>query len=145
MVSFDELNEQNHKISELTQVILYLIKERSICDSEVTCALFFDLTDKIKDQLDMEERQLYKDLLTHKEQEINDLANDYLNSSVEFKRKLKHYIKHWCHNKSLRIKNHDDFLNKTDELFSIMLNRIVDVTGNLCPLVKKINSEKMGA
>ena len=145
MVSFDELNEQNHKISELTQVIMYLIKDRSICDSEVTCALFFDLTDKIKDQLDMEERELYKDLLTHKDQELNVLANEYLSSSVEFKRKLKSYIKYWCHNKSLRIKNHDDFLNKTDELFSIMQDRIVNVTENLYPLVKKINSEKVAA
>jgi len=145
MVSFDELNEQNHKISELTQVIMYLIKDRSNCDSEVTCALFFDLTDKIKVQLDMEERELYKDLLTHKDKEFNALANDYLNSSVEFKRKLKNYIKHWCYNKSLRIKDHDEFLNKTDELFSIMQDRIVNVTENLYPLVKKINSEKVAA
>lgn len=142
MVSFDELNEQNHKISELIQMITYLIKERSFCDSKVTCALFFELTDKMKDQLDREERELYKDLLTHKDQQLNDLANTYLNSSVDFKRKLKSYIKHWCQNKSLRIKNHDDFLNKSDELFSIMQDRIIDVTENLYPVVKKINSEK---
>jgi len=142
MISFDELNEQNHKISELTQVISYLIKNRSICDSEVTCGLFFDLTDQIKLQLDKEERELYKDLLTHKDKEINSLANEFLNSSVDFKRKLKSYIKHWCHNKSLRIKNHDEFLDKSHELFSIMQDRIIDVTENLYPLVKKINSEK---
>jgi len=69
MVSIDELNEQNHKISELIQVITHLIKERYFCDSGVTCTLFFELTDKIKDQLDREERELYKDLLTHKEQQ----------------------------------------------------------------------------
>jgi len=142
MISFDELNEQNHKISELTQVISYLIKNRSICDSEVTCGLFFDLTDQIKLQLDKEERELYKDLLTHKDKEINSLANEFLNSSVDFKRKLKSYIKHWCHNKSLRIKNHNEFLDKSHELFSIMQDRIIDVTENLYPLVKKINSEK---
>jgi len=142
MVSFDELNEHNHEILELTQVIKYLIKERSFCDSEVTCDLFFDLTDKMKEQLDREERELYKDLLIHKDQQFNDLANDYLNSSVEYKRKLKSYIKHWCHNKSLRIKNHEDFLKKSDELFSIMQDRIIEVTENLYPVVKKINNEK---
>ena len=48
MVSFKELNDQNHKIAERTKIILYMIKDREICDTDVTCDLFFDLTDKIK-------------------------------------------------------------------------------------------------
>jgi hypothetical protein len=33
MITYDELNTQNDSITELSNVLLYLFKERSMCDT----------------------------------------------------------------------------------------------------------------
>ena len=42
MVTYDELNTQNHKITELSNVLRYLLADRAMCDTEATCKLFYE-------------------------------------------------------------------------------------------------------
>ena len=116
-----------------------MIKDRTICDSDVTCDLFFDLTDKVKAHMDLEERELYKDLLTSSNPEVKQLANNFLSGSAEIKRIFKTYMKKWCYNKHLRIKNHEQFINDTTELFEMIQDRIIDETEKFYPVIRKEN------
>ena len=145
MVSFQELTEQNHKISELTKVILYMIQDRTICDTDVTCDLFFDLTDKIKKHMDVEERELYKNMLTHSDRNVKQTAENFLSGSAEIKRVFKHYMKRWCYNKNLRIKNHEEFVKDTEHFFELIQDRIISETEKLYPVVRKVYGDQMVA
>ena len=145
MVSFKELNEQNHMIAERAKIILYMIQDRTICDTDVTCDLFFDLTDRVKKHMDIEERELYKSMLTHKDHEIKKTAENFLSGSAEIKRIFKQYMKRWCHNKNLRIKNHEQFVQETTELFEIIQVRIINETEKFYPVVRTVYGEQMAA
>lgn len=145
MVSFKELNEQNHKIAERAKIILYMIQDRTICDTDVTCDLFFDLTERVKNHLDIEERELYKDLLTHQDNNIKQTAENFLSGSAEIKRVFKQYLKRWCHNKNLRIKNHEQFVKETDEIFTMIQDRIISETEKFYPVVRTVYGKQMAA
>ncbi len=145
MVSFKELNEQNHKIAERTKIILYMIQDRAICDTDVTCDLFFDLTDKIKKHMDIEERELYKDMLTHPDRNIKKTAENFLSGSAEIKRVFKQYMKRWCHHKNLRIKNHAQFVTETEDLFELIQIRMINETEKFYPVVRSVYGEQMAA
>ena len=114
-----------------------MIQDRTICDSDVTCDLFFELTDRIKKHLDTEERNLYVDLLTHKDPNVNTLAENFLSGSAEVKRIFKQYMKKWCHNKNLRIKNHVLFIKETADLFDTIENRIIHETEKFYPVIRE--------
>jgi len=145
MVSFKELNEQNHKIAERAKIILYMIQDRTICDTDVTCDLFFDLTERVKNHLDIEERELYKDMLTHQDHNIKQTAENFLSGSAELKRVFKQYLKRWCHNKNLRIKNHEQFVKETDEIFTMIQDRIISETEKFYPVVRTVYGKQMAA
>ncbi|MCU7837474.1 MAG: hypothetical protein KZQ83_19815 [gamma proteobacterium symbiont of Taylorina sp.] len=145
MVTFEEISQHNHKILERINIISYMIKDRTICDSDVTCDLFFDLMDRIKSQMDIEERELYKDMLTHSDHAIKTTADNFLSGAAEIRRVYKHYMKRWCHNKNLRIKNHDNFVQETDDFLDLIQLRIIDKTEKFYPVVRSVYGEKMAA
>ena len=145
MISFKELNEQNQKITELSRVLNLLISDRSICDTDTTCDLFFDYIAKVKEHLDVEERELYRELLTHSDMEVKNTATKFLSGSGEIKKVFKQYVKRWCRNKQLRIKDHDRFIAETHEMFEMVLDRIVHETEYFYPVVRSVYGEKMAA
>ena len=145
MVSFEELNKQNHKISERSKIILYMIQDRTICDTDVTCDLFFDLMDRVKKHMDIEERELYKDMLTHSDHSVKQVAENFLSGSAVIKRVYKQYMKRWCHNKNLRIKNHEQFVKETEEIFDMIQMRIINETEKFYPVVRSVYGAQMAA
>jgi hypothetical protein len=50
MITYEELNEQNHRITELSNVLHYLFKDRSMCDTGSCCELFYRYVDMVKEQ-----------------------------------------------------------------------------------------------
>jgi hypothetical protein len=132
-------------ISERTKIISYMIQDRAICDTDVTCDLFFDLMDKIKEHMDVEERELYKSMLTHSDPKIKVVADKFLSGAAGLKRIYKQYKKRWCHNKSLRIKDHEQFVAETNELFEMIQDRIIDETEKFYPVVRSVYGEQMAA
>ena len=145
MISFEELTEQNHKIAELSKVLSYIIEDRAICDTDVTCDLFFDFADRVKEHLDVEERELYQALLIHHEKSVNNTAHRFLSGSTAIKQVFKQYLKRWCSNKSLRIRDHQLFVKDTNEMFELIQQRILDETEHLYPTVKEVALEKQAA
>ena len=141
MVSFQAMYDQIHKISELSGVLSHLIEERSLCDSGVTCDLFFEYVDQVKEHLDDEEKALYQPLLLHSEIQVKNTANMFLSGSAEIKRVFKQYLKRWCKNKDLRIRDHELFLRETKEMFELVNKRLVDETENLYPVARNVRDE----
>lgn len=145
MITFEELTAQNHQIAELAKVLSFIIDDRELCDTDVTCDLFFDFVDKVKNHLDAEDRELYTALLTHNNGKVKNTATRFLSGSGEIKRVFSQYLRRWCKNKSLRIKNHERFTKDTNEMFELILQRIEDETVHLYPTVRAVREEKQAA
>lgn len=142
MLTYTELNEQNHRITELSNVLSYLFKDRLICDTGSCCELFYRYVDLVKEHIDVVDKNMYKDLLRSPDGKIKNVARNFMSGSVEIKRILKAFTKRWCPTKkkdSLHISEHALFLQDTEELFEIVLQRILDETEHLYPLVRSLN------
>lgn len=133
MITYMELNEQNHKITELSNVLSHLINERSICDSAVSCELFFRYVNMVREHLEVEERELYQSLLVDSDNDVRNVGRKFLSGSGEIKRLFNQYQKRWCKGKELRIRDHVAFVEDTRELFSLVIRRIDDEVVHLYP------------
>lgn len=145
MVPFSTLYQQNDKITELSNVLYYLINDRAICDTAVTGELFFTYVDQVREHLDVEEREIYQVMLAHRESDIRNIANKFLSGSGEIKRVFGQYLKRWCKNKHLLIKDHDQFVKETREMFDLVLRRIEDEVEHLYPTVRAVQGGQMAA
>jgi succinate dehydrogenase flavin-adding protein (antitoxin of CptAB toxin-antitoxin module) len=142
MITYKELNEQNHRITELTNVLSYLFKDRSMCDTDSCCELFSNYVQQVKEHIETVDKHMYADLLASPDKKINNVARNFMSGSVEVKKILNNFTKQWCPAKnegSLIIKDHQKFLDATDELFNMILERILDETEHLYPLVRSMS------
>ena len=145
MITYDELNEQNHRITELSNVLSYLFKDRSMCDTGSCCDLFYHYVDLVKTHIDQVDKDMYSDLLNSPDKKINNVGRNFMSGSMEVKRILKDFSRRWCPTRSkgsLTIKDHKKFLKDTDELFEIVLQRILDETEHLYPLVRSLRNSQ---
>lgn len=144
MITYNELHEQNHKITELTNVLEHLLGDRTLCNSQITCDLFFRFVEEVKGHLELLDSNLYSKLLTHKEQRVRNTADRFLGGSKEIKRIFAAYVKKWCQmkKKELVIKQYDQFMEETNEMFELVLNRIQAETEHLYPLVREVTGDQ---
>ncbi len=141
MTTYEELHEQNHRITEMSNVLRYLFKDRSMCDTSSGCDLFYKYMEMVKEHIDIVDKDMYSDLLKSPDKNINNVARNFMSGSIEVKKILKSFTKQWCaskNKKSLEIDSHEKFMNDTDELFNIVLDRIQDETEHLYPLVRSL-------
>ena len=142
MITYQELNEQNHRITELSNVLSYLFKDRSMCDTGSGCDLFNTYMQLVKKHVETVDKEMYTELLKSPDEKINNVAKNFMSGSIEVKKILNQFTKQWCPAKqkgSLMIKDHEAFLSDLDELFDIVLQRILDETEHLYPLVRSLN------
>jgi hypothetical protein len=143
MITYKSLNEQNHRITELSNVLQYLLRDRSMCDTQTCCDLFSNYMTQVKEHIDTVDKNMYSDLLASPDEKVNNVAKNFMSGSVEVKKILQSFSKQWCPsrgNNDFMIKDHDQFLKAMDELFDIVLQRIQDETEHLYPLVRSIGS-----
>jgi hypothetical protein len=144
MITYEALNEQNHRITELSNVLHYLFKDRSMCDTGSCCELFYRYVDLVKEHIDVVDKEMYKDLLSSPDDKVSNVAKNFMSGSIEIKKILREFMHHWCpasrHKDALHIKDHANFLKDTDELFDIVLQRIQDETEHLYPLVRSLQT-----
>lgn len=143
MVSYQQLHQQNHKITELTNILQHLLGDRSLCDSEVTCDLFFSYVNAVKEHMAVTDSAMYSKLLGAGDQRMNNLANRFMGGSREINRIFSAYLKRWCkmRNKRLVIKQYDEFMRDTQEMFDMVLERIQDETEHLYPAVREVTGD----
>jgi len=148
MITYDELHTENHNITELSNVLLYLFKERSMCDTETCCELFQRYMDKVKHHIELVDKNLYSRLLTHDDHEIQKMARNFMSGSQEIRKIMTTYTKQWCPRKntgSLAIHDHERFLKETEEMFGLVLDRIQNETEKLYPLVRELAGDMQKA
>jgi len=148
MITYDELHTENHNITELSNVLLYLFRERSMCDTETCCELFQRYMDKVKHHIELVDKNLYSRLLTHDDHEIQKMARNFMSGSQEIRKIMTTYTKQWCPRKntgSLAIHDHERFLKETEEMFGLVLDRIQNETEKLYPLVRELAGDMQKA
>jgi len=143
MITYEDLNLQNHKITELTNVLNLLLADRFICDAETTHELVFRYVDLVKTHLQVTENNMYSVLLSQGDQKARNAANSFMSGSKEIKRVYNNYLKRWCKQKTceLIIKDYDRFLEDTNELFDMVLDRIQAETEQLYPMVRQVTGD----
>jgi len=145
MISYEELHTQNHSITELSNVLLYLFRERSMCDTGACCELFNRYMDKVKQHIDLVDTNMYNKLLAHDNHDIQLLARNFMSGSQEIKRIMHEYTRQWCPKKRdeiLTIKDHENFLKDSEEMFELVLHRIQMETEKLYPLIRELSGER---
>jgi hypothetical protein len=143
MITYKELNEQNHRITELSNVLSYLLKDRAMCDTTTCCNLFNNYVTQVKEHIDTVDKNMYRDLLGSPDEKVNNVAKNFMSGSVEVKKILKEFTRQWCPSKTsndLIIKDHEQFLDAVDELFDIVLQRTLDETEHLYPLARSLGA-----
>lgn len=143
MVTYDEINSQNDRITELSNVLGYLLADRSMCDTQVTCDLFFEYVDRVKEHMELSDKRLCGKLLVHADRQVTNTAKNFLSGSIEIKRIMADYLKKWCNKtrQELRIKDYEEFRSDTEEMFELVLNRIQNETEKLYPLLREITGD----
>ena len=144
MITYDELHTQNHSITELSNVLLYLFKDRSMCDTGACCELFYRYTHKVKEHIDLVDKNLYSKLLTHDDHETQKMARNFMSGSQEIKKLMAAYTREWCprtKTETLAIADHERFLKESEEMFELILQRIQDETEKLYPLVRELSGD----
>ena len=143
MVSYQELHRQNHKITELTNILQHLLGDRTLCDSEITCNLFFEYVEAVKGHLAVTDSEMYSKLLGANDQHLKNVANRFMGGSREINRIFSGYLKRWCklRTKELVIRQYDEFMRDTQEMFNMVLDRIQQETEHLYPAVRKATGD----
>jgi hypothetical protein len=146
MITFEELNKQNHDITELTNVLAYLLADRSMCDTRVCCDLFYRYGNTIQEHLDKVDHT-YSGLLSSPDNKINNTAKQFMDGSHEIRRIFSQYTRKWCEKRkqTLHIADHSDFYDETRTIFDLVLSRIQDETERLYPLIRAINGDTQRA
>lgn len=144
MLTYDDLNTQNDRITELSQVLNKLLSDRGLCDSTVTCDLFFQYVEIVQNHLKLEDRHIYRQMLTHRDQEVRNTATKFMSGQVEIKRVFASYLRKWCKKRGqeLKIRDYELFAKETDEMFELVLERIQDESEKLFPLLREITGEE---
>jgi len=141
MTDFAKLHDQNHRITETSNVFLYLIRERAMCDTECARNLFFDYVGKVREHVELVDAQLCARLIKSQDREMKNTADRFLSGSTEIKRIFAAYLKDWSdeRRRELRIADHDAFVQDTNQMFGLVLDRIQRETEHLYPLVRKLD------
>jgi succinate dehydrogenase flavin-adding protein (antitoxin of CptAB toxin-antitoxin module) len=93
MITYKVLNEQNHRITELTNVLSYLFKDRSMCDTDSCCKIFSNYVQQVKEHIETVDKNMYAALLASPDKNINNVARNFISGSVEVKKILNNYIR----------------------------------------------------
>jgi hypothetical protein len=114
-----------------------------MCDTDSCCNLFKNYVSLVQEHIDTIDKNMYTDLLKSGDEKAGNVVRNFMSGSVEVKRILNKFNKEWCPvkaNSQLKIKDYDKFLEDTDELFDIVLNRIQDETEHLYPLSRNLKA-----
>jgi hypothetical protein len=140
MIDLSALHEQNHKITELSNVFVYLAHDRALCDTDTACRLFFDYGKRLQEHLEQVDQLVKKHLLAHGDPRTVNLARKLVADSALLRFNCREYMKRWTEagKERFRIADHEAFVTETGELFALVLDRIQRETEYLYPLLRQV-------
>jgi len=151
MISYEQLHAQNHKITELSNLLSHVLTERTLCDNGECCRLFSNYMKEVNEHMEAVDRNLYSELLLSEDLRINNRARSFIQGTVEIRRILKQYVTKWCNKTGKHFifdepeHNYQEFLDDSNAMFAIILDRIEKETEGLYPLVHELQREQQRA
>lgn len=142
MATFATLHQEIHEITEKNNVFRYLIQDRFMCDTKIAENVFFDYVKLVKKHMEKVDREFCRQLLSHEAQTVRNTADRFLSGSSEIKRIFAEYLKRYCTppHQCLHIKDHPRFVEDTNQMFDMVLERIDRETEHLYPLIRSIEA-----
>ena len=142
MIDLNDLHAQNHSITEISNVYRYLVRNRSLCDTEIASRLLFDYVHKVGSHLEQVDRNIAKRLLADSDPRKQNLARKFVAESSFLKKVIAEYLGQWSRKQSrhLLIKEHEKFVLDTEEIFDLVLDRIQRETEHLYPLWRTLSA-----
>lgn len=142
MIDLNTLHEQNHKITELSNVFVHLAHDRALCDTDTACRLFFDYGKRLREHLEQVDQLVKRHLLTDTDPRTVNLARKLVADSGLLRFNCGEYLKRWSEagKERFRIADHEAFVTETEELFALVLDRIQRETEYLYPLLRRMQS-----
>lgn len=137
---FDRLHHGSHAITELSSVVVHLVRERPLCDTRVARDLFFAYIAVVQEHLDLVDRHLFRPLLAHGRPEVHRLAEDFKTDAREVRRVFTEYVVRWssARNRQLRIgPDHGAFVEETEAVLGIVLDHVQREIETLFPLARQ--------
>ena len=116
-----------------------------MCDTATCHELFHRYMNKVREHIDLVDRNLYGRLLAHSNHGIQNLVRHFLSGSQEIRKIMSDVLREWCPAKktpTLEISHHGRFLADTEKLSRLILERFRDETGKLHPLIRKISGNQ---
>ena len=141
MHEIEVLHSQAQEIKELDNVLTKLLSDRSLCDADTTCELFLRYVDAVKHHLRNTESGIFGQLLVNTDDQTCKIVEQFMEGAHEIKLIFSKYSKKWCDHNSLKIKDYEEFLSDTSDVFNLVLRRLQDETENLYPLVESRQSQ----
>ncbi|MCK5896815.1 MAG: hypothetical protein KAG20_08420 [Cocleimonas sp.] len=145
MLSINAMQQHNHKIAEYSKILSVLIQDKELCHTQIVCDLFFNYVNAVNEHFTKEEKNIYQPMLIHSDSAIKNTATHFMSGSMEIKRVIAEYKKKWCSKNTLRIKNHQHFIDDTEEIFAFVCSRIIDESDRLYPAFKKATQQQKAA
>ena len=134
MVNINDLKNENNGINDLINVLRHLINDEDLRDNPVFCDLMGKFSNSVETHLSHEDRSIYSELLTNKDDHIHEVANQFLTNTNELRRQMKGFIKRWCNQKNNN-SEHSEFVKNTHEIFQLVNERIELETSKLFPII----------
>lgn len=131
MLPVTELENENREIDDLRVVLSVLIANSDLRNNAVFCELLDRFRGKLESHLNHEARALYPEMLSHRDQSLNQVAVMFVNNTHELERILNGYTKRWC--KKYNSGDRDLFINETEEIFRLVDERLHMETTQLFP------------
>jgi len=151
MISYEKLYAQNHKITELSNLLSHVLVERSLCDNGECCQIFSNYMGEVNQHMEDVDRNLYSELLLSDDIRINNTAKSFMEGTVEIRRIMKQYVARWCNKTGKRFEFGDQgqdyqrFLDDSNMMFDIILDRIQKETEGLYPLIRQLQEDQQRA
>jgi hypothetical protein len=141
MIDLSELHAQNHRLTEISNVLLYLALDRSLCDTDTARRLFLDYVAESQQHLEAVDGLVCRRMLTDANPRTRNLARKMTADSSFLRHTIQDYRRHWSDSREqpLHIRDHGDFVADTRDLFELVLERIQRETELLYPLLQRLD------
>lgn len=139
MYSLDELRKQNEEISNLCDVLSVLVEQKSLHNNPYVCELMARFKEKVWMHLVFEDNTIYSELSGHSDDAVSDIAQQFHDSARKIKKSFSGYIRHWC-KPEVEDSEHEELLNESREIFSLIRDRVQYENEHMFPLVKKYHT-----
>ena len=123
MIPVEDLKQQHREICEMMKVLTILVQDETVRGTGTVFGLFQQLADKVHEHFALEERTLYRELLTYPDDQVRATAQRFLSGSYQVKKFFADYLHNWCHPEASQ-ESCEAFLKQTDDVFTLLKQRM---------------------